>query len=201
VWELLPSGTDLYPVILLALVFRSESLARKVGEFFGRVVGWFKKLFHRPGESHMGDSAVRFRRDTIGLVEHRWFRLTWTTVLSQVALYFVLVLSLRSMGISEEDLSAVEIFAIFSFSRLLTAVPLTPGGVGIIDLGYVAGLTSFYSGEKAEIVAGVLIFRALTYGIQIPIGIFTYWIWQSKKSWRRETRDQGELLTEHSQAG
>ena len=136
-------------------MFKSEALARKVGEFFGRVVGWFKKLFHRPPETHMGDSAVRFRRDTIGLVEHRWFRLTWTTVLSQVALYFVLVLSLRSMGISEEDISAVEIFAIFSFSRLLTAVPLTPGGVGIIDLGYVAGLTSFYSGEKAEIVAGV----------------------------------------------
>ncbi len=95
----------------------------------------------------------------------------------------------------------MEIFSIFAFSRLLTAVPLTPGGVGIIDLGYVAGLTGFYSGQKPEIVAGVLIFRALTYGLQIPIGIFTYWIWQSKKSWRRETRDQGELLTEHSETG
>jgi len=188
----------LLALVLLTLVFRSESLARKVGEFLGRVIGWFKRLVRRPGETHLGDSAVRFRRDTIGLVEHRWFRLSWTTVLSQLALYFVLLLSLRAMGISEEDVTAIEVFAVFSFSRLLSAVPLTPGGVGVIDLGYVAGLTGFYDAEKAEIVAAVLIFRALTYGIQIPIGIFTYWIWQAKKSWRREVRDQGELLTEHS---
>ncbi len=188
-------------VTLLALVFKSEPLARKVGEFVGRIIAWFKKLFRRQGETHMGDSAVRFRRDTIGLVEHRWFRLTWTTVLSQVALYFVLVLSLRSMGISEQEISAVEIFAIYAFSRLLTAVPLTPGGVGFIDLGYVAGLTGFYAGEKPEIVAGVLIFRVLTYGIQIPIGIFTYWIWQAKKSWRRAPRDQAQVLTEHTETG
>jgi uncharacterized membrane protein YbhN (UPF0104 family) len=188
-------------VVLLAMVFRSEPLARKVGDFFGRVVGWFRRLFRRPSETHLGDSAVRFRRDTIGLVERRWFRLTWTTVLSQLALCFVLILSLRSMGISEQEISTVEIFAVFSFSRLLSAVPLTPGGVGVIDLGYVAGLTGFYNGQKPEVVAAVLIFRALTYGIQIPIGIFTYWIWQAKKSWRRDVRDKGVELTEQTSAG
>jgi hypothetical protein len=29
-------------------------------------------------------------------------------------------------------------------------------------------------------------FRVLTYGIQIPLGGFTYVIWRMKKSWRRE---------------
>ena len=54
----------------------------------------------------------------------------------------------------------------FAFSRLLSAIPITPGGVGIIDLGYIGGLTAFDSAEKAQIVAAVLLFRLLTYGIQ-----------------------------------
>jgi uncharacterized membrane protein YbhN (UPF0104 family) len=34
-------------------------------------------------------------------------------------------------------------------------------------------------------VAAVLLFRVLTYGIQIPIGGFTYIIWRVKSDWRR----------------
>jgi hypothetical protein len=34
-------------------------------------------------------------------------------------------------------------------------------------------------------VAAVLLFRALTYGIQIPIGGLTYVIWRVKSDWRR----------------
>jgi uncharacterized membrane protein YbhN (UPF0104 family) len=149
----------------------------------------------------MGDRAVKFRRETIILVRRRWIRLTWTTVLSHVALFFVLLLSLRHMGVSEQELSAAEIFAVFAFSRLLSAVPVTPGGVGVIDLGYVAGLTNFYPAEKAAIVAGVLIFRVLTYGIQIPIGAFTYFIWRGKTSWRRDTPPPGSIAGEIEAAG
>ena len=35
-----------------------------------------------------------------------------------------------------------------------------------------------------QIVAAVLLFRALTYGIQIPLGGFTYLIWRAKRDWR-----------------
>jgi uncharacterized membrane protein YbhN (UPF0104 family) len=31
----------------------------------------------------------------------------------------------------------------------------------------------------------VLLFRALTFGIQIPMGAFTYVIWRVKSDWRR----------------
>ena len=39
---------------------------------------------------------------------------------------------------------------------------------------------------KAQITAGVLLFRALTYGIQIPLGAFTYIVWRRNKRWRKE---------------
>ena len=170
---------------LFALLFRSEDFARRIGNWLGRVVSRIRRLLRKPPVTTWGDGAARFRRDTIDLVEHRWFRLSWTTVLSQVALFIVLLLSLRHMGISEQDVSTAEAFAVFAFSRLLSAVPITPGGVGLIDLGYIGGLSAFDSAEKAQIVAAVLLFRALTYGIQIPLGGFTYIIWRVKSDWRR----------------
>jgi uncharacterized membrane protein YbhN (UPF0104 family) len=97
------------------------------------------------------------------------------------------------MGVSEQEISTAEAFAVFAFGRLLTAIPITPGGVGVIDLGYVAGLATFYPGEKAQVVAAVLIFRTLTYGIQIPIGAFTYVIWRRKRAWRRDSPPPGSI--------
>jgi uncharacterized membrane protein YbhN (UPF0104 family) len=38
---------------------------------------------------------------------------------------------------------------------------------------------------KTQVTAAALLFRTLTYGIQIPLGGFTYMIWQRKKSWRK----------------
>ncbi len=181
---------------LFTLLFRSEAFATKIGNWLGRVVSRFRRLLHRPPVTTWGDGAARFRRDTIALVEHRWFRLSWTTVLSQVALFLVLLMSLRHMGVSEEEVSTAEAFAVYAFSRLLSAVPITPGGVGVIDLGYIGGLAAFDSAEKAQIVAAVLLFRALTYGIQIPIGGFTYIIWRLKSDWRRaaDAAAQGERV-------
>src|SRR5512132_2356858 len=170
---------------LFAMVFRSEEFAIRIGNWLGRVASWFRRIRHKPPVTTWGDGAARFRRDTIALVERRWFRLSWTTLLSQVALFFVLLLSLRHLGVSEQEVSTTEAFAVYAFSRLLSAVPITPGGVGLIDLGYIGGLTAFSGEEKAAIVAAVLLFRALTYGVQIPIGGLTYIVWRVKSDWRR----------------
>jgi len=170
---------------LFAMLFRSEEFAIRIGNWLGRIASWVRGLRHKPPVTTWGDGAARFRRDTIVLVEHRWLRLSVFTVLSQVALFFVLLLSLRHLGISEQEVSTAEAFAVYAFSRLLSAVPITPGGVGLIDLGYIGGLTAFSGEEKAAIVGAVLLFRALTYAIQIPIGGFTYIIWRVKSDWRR----------------
>jgi uncharacterized protein (TIRG00374 family) len=170
---------------LLAAVFWKEELARRIGDRIGRMVSAFLKLFRRPPVSGWGDRAVRFRADTIELVHRRWVMLTITTVGSHLALWFVLLLSLRHVGISEAEVSTVEVLAVFAFGRLITALPFTPGGLGVIELGYIGGLTAA-GGADSQVVAAVLLFRVLTYGIQIPLGGFTYLIWRGMGSWRRE---------------
>jgi putative heme transporter len=81
---------------------------------------------------------------------------------------------------------------VFAFARLLTVFPITPGGLGIVELGYIGGLV--LAGRhhvdasapvfRAQIAAAVLVFRTLTYALQIPLGVVAYFIWQHKKSWR-----------------
>ena len=179
-------------VTLLAAVFRSERLARRVGDGVGRVITWIRRRFRKPPMTDGGDRAVRFRADTISLVARRWIRLTLTTILSQVALFFVLLLCLRHMGVSEAEVSTAEAFAVFSFGRLISALPITPGGLGVIELGYIGGLVAA-AGNDPAIVAAVLMFRTLTFGIQIPLGAFTYLIWKSNKSWRRPVGEVAQV--------
>jgi hypothetical protein len=47
---------------------------------------------------------------------------------------------------------------------------------------------------NTQVAAAVLVFRTLTYGIQIPLGAFTYVIWRLNKSWRKpvEAGREGE---------
>jgi uncharacterized protein (TIRG00374 family) len=186
--------------VLLAAVFKSEALARRVGDRLGRVLSAFRRLFHRPPLTDTGERAVRFRSDTIVLVARRWLMLTWTTLLSHLALYVILLLSLRHLGISEAEVSAAEIFAVFAFGRLISALPITPGGLGVIELGYIGGLVAA-GGDEPAVVAAVLLFRTLTFGIQIPLGGLTYVIWRANKSWRRQAPDEDGAQTSAAVSG
>jgi uncharacterized protein (TIRG00374 family) len=150
-----------------------------------------RRVFRKPPVTGVDDRAAKFRGDTIVLVEHRWWRLTWATLLSHVGLFFVLLLCLRNLGISESEVSTAQAFAVFSFGRLISALPITPGGLGVIELGYIGGLVAA-GGDKPAVVAAVLLFRTLTFGVQIPLGGFTYLIWRGKKSWRHEGSEEAE---------
>jgi uncharacterized protein (TIRG00374 family) len=172
-------------VTLFALALWRKELARRIGDRLGRLASWVRRPLHKPAITTWGEQAVAFRQRTIALVARRWVQLTVTTVLSHLALAFVLLLSLRHVGVSQQEVSVLQVLAVFSFGRLLTALPITPGGVGFVELGYIGGLVAAGGGE-AQVVAAVLLFRLLTYGVQIPLGAFTYMIWRARSSWRRE---------------
>jgi putative heme transporter len=102
-----------------------------------------------------------------------------------VSLFLVLLLALRAVGVSQSQASWIEALAVFAFARLLTAIPLTPGGLGIIEVALISGLAAA-GGARADVAAAVLVFRALTYVLPIPVGVLTYVFWKRNKSWRRE---------------
>jgi uncharacterized protein (TIRG00374 family) len=83
------------------------------------------------------------------------------------------------------EVSVVEALAVFAFARLLTAVPFTPGGLGVVEVAMITGLAAA-GGDRALVAAAVLVYRALTYVLPIPLGLGTYVFWRRNQSWRRE---------------
>jgi uncharacterized protein (TIRG00374 family) len=181
---------------LVALVLRKESVARALGERAGRIVNRLRRLVHKPPMEDLGDRAVRWRRETLLLASRRWRQLTITTLAAQLSMFVVLLLSLRFVGVSNAELSVSKAFAVFAFARMASALPITPGGLGVTDLVYVSGLSAAGTASHAELVAAVLIFRALTYVAEIPLGAVTYVVWRANKSWRRDTPPPGSIATE-----
>jgi uncharacterized protein (TIRG00374 family) len=142
-------------------------------------------------------ATTKFRDRTALLLHARWYWITLATLVSHLSLFLVLLLALRFVGVGADQVTWIEALAVFAFARLLTAVPFTPGGLGVVELALITGLAAA-GGARAEVAAAVLIFRALTYVLPIPLGLITYVIWQRKKSWRREpnTAPRTELVPE-----
>jgi uncharacterized protein (TIRG00374 family) len=86
------------------------------------------------------------------------------------------------MGVSDEDVGWAQVLAVFAFARLLSAIPLTPGGVGVVELALIEGLTRA-GGDDPPVVAAVLLFRLLTYLLPIALGLGAYIYWRRNRSW------------------
>ena len=167
---------------MFALILNSQEFAARVGIVTGRWMSALRRFVHRGPVAGWDLAVVKFRARVIGLVRERWISLTFWTLVGHLSLYAVLVVTLRQVGVSDDEVGWAEILAVFAFARLLTAIPLTPGGLGIVELALISGLTAA-GGDHAQVVASVLVYRVLTYVIPIPFGLVTYVYWRRNKSW------------------
>ena len=87
-------------------------------------------------------------------------------------------------------MSTIEAFAAWSLMRLLTAIPITPGGIGIVELGLSGALIAF-GGADAEVVAAVLLFRLLTWAPSILVGVPCALLWKRMQPLPQETEAAG----------
>ncbi len=129
-------------------------------------------------------ATIKFRGRTELLVHARWLRITLTTLVSHLSLFLVLLLCLRFLGVTSAQVTWVEALAVFSFARLVTAIPITPGGLGVVEVALITGLAAA-GGVRADVAAAVLLFRGLTYVLPIPVGLATYVFYKRNHSWRR----------------
>ena len=169
---------------VFAAILWKEHLASRIGDLAGRLIAAVLKPFRRRAPRGLGERAVRFRRDTIGLIERRWLALTVTTAAASWRCSSCCCCR-SGMSVSPRRRSrTAQLLAVFAFGRLLSDGADHAGRPQVIELGYIGGLVAA-GGAQPDVVAGVLLFRVLTYGIQIPIGGVTYLIWRRKRSWRR----------------
>jgi len=171
-------------VVALWLLLRSPESAARLGRGLERAVNALLRPMHRPPAQGWDKATTKFRDRTVLLLHARWHWITLVTLVSHLSLFLVLLLALRFCGVTADQVGWLEALVVFAFARLLTAVPFTPGGLGVIEFALITGLSAA-GGDRPAVAAAVLVFRVLTYVLPIPLGVLTYVFWQRNRSWRR----------------
>ena len=161
----------------------TPQLARFVGNIAARLANRSLRILRRKPVDWSGESFVGFRNEAVGLLRRRWHVLTLATLAGQLSVFVVFLVSLRVVGVSASEVSGAEAFAAWSLVRLLGSLPITPGGLGVVEVGLVAALVGF-GGANAEVVAAVLIYRFLTIIPTLVLGLLAGATWRRLKTVR-----------------
>jgi uncharacterized protein (TIRG00374 family) len=156
---------------------RSESFAIRAGRALQPAVAIACRVVRRPVSFDIPGSLLGFRDRASALIAARGWRITIATAASNLTLWLVLLACLRGIGLSQAQVSWQTSLAAFAFVRLLTVLPITPGGLGITELGLIAILTAGHR-DGAQVTAAVLLYRAVTYLPPIPLGAIACLTWR-----------------------
>ena len=177
-------------VVTLVKVLSSEvgaaSMARFADSWGSKVLGLAKR--DNPGIRAM---VLQFREDLKGIIDHRMLRLSLATVGNHLAMATLFTASVYSVGVSSDQIAIPWVVLAFTLGRFLVMIPVSPGGLGLVDLGWIGLLTLGWeatSGTPADadlIAAGVLLFRALSFLPPIPVGMASWLCWRANKSWQK----------------
>ena len=161
----------------LSLLMRSESFALGAGHALQPALAIACRVARRQASFDISGSLLGFRRQARALIAARGWRITGATAGSNLTLWLVLLACLRGTGLSQGQVPWQTSLAAFAFVRLLTVLPITPGGLGITELGLVSILASGHR-DGAQVIAAVLLYRAVTYLPSIPLGAIAFLTWQ-----------------------
>jgi uncharacterized protein (TIRG00374 family) len=164
-------------VAALVLVLYSNRMAADIGDLAARASTAVKRRFHREPVTWSGSSFERFRIDVVDVLKHRWHLLTLATLAGSLTVFAVLLVSLRALHVPSSEVNAVEAFAAWSLARILGSIPITPGGIGIIELSLTAALIGF-GGNNAGVLAAVLVYRFLTMVPTLVLGTVSAAVWR-----------------------
>jgi putative heme transporter len=143
------------------LILLSARLAEDIGNVAARFANWALRKIRRGPVSWSGVSFERFRAEASDLLERRWHLLTLASLAGQLTVFLLLLTSLRALDVPASEVNLVEAFAAWSVARLVGSIPITPGGIGVVELALTGTLVGF-GGNNAGVVAAVLVYRFLT---------------------------------------
>ena len=165
-------------VVAFALALSSAERARWIGSWVARLASRVLRLARRGPVTWGGEGLARFRSAALALLRRRWHVLTLATLVGHLTVFLLLAVCLRVVGITAGEVSWIEAFAAWALIRILGALPLTPGGLGIVELGLSGALVAF-GASNADAVAGTLLYRSLTILPTLALGLLAAVSWRS----------------------
>ena len=177
--ELAVGGAVTGLAILAAFVaiMVSEHAAQWIGRWVDRLLGpLLRRRSRSTGRPRMRvEELVRDLRARINdVVASGWWSMTLGMVGFFGAYYVLFVLIMRQTGVTTMPLNLL--FAAFAIGRLLTAVGITPGGVGVTETATAAVLVG-WGADPAAATAGVVLFSIITHLMEVPLGGLGWLLW------------------------
>jgi uncharacterized protein (TIRG00374 family) len=161
------------------LLLHSRSFALRADQLVQHTLTRACRLVRRPVPANVAGSLLGFRDRTAALLAARAWQISAATVAGNLTLWLVLLACLRGIGLSQAEVPWQTSLAAFAFVRLLTALPITPGGLGVTELGLVGLLTAGAGHQvSAQVTAAVLLYRAVTFLPPIPLGAAAFLTWR-----------------------
>lgn len=169
------SGLLLLAVFIAILV--SPRLTERTGRWLDRVVAprvaRFRRGDHKGQVPAIGALMTDQRGRIASVTRTGWFPMTMGLV-GFMGVYFLLFWrTLNAVGV---NLPWINLFAAYAIGRLLTAVGVTPGGLGITEAGTLAVLAA-WGAPPAPAAAGVLLFAIFTHVLELPLGALGWLAW------------------------
>jgi uncharacterized protein (TIRG00374 family) len=178
-------------VVASTMVLRSERGARTVGGWADRLANPLMRRLRRGRTVDLTGKLLDFRSSVVDVMQARWVQVTLSTLLLQFTSWAILVLALRGLeaGTGTVTVTWNESLAAFSFARVASFIPITPGGLGTVDAALTA-LLSGYGATSSQALAADLVWRAATYVPQVLLGALTFLWWRVTAAHRARGRTQ-----------
>jgi putative heme transporter len=171
---------------LVRLALRDDRGAETADRWVLRIAHRVFKVLKRPTPTLLDGMMARLREEVGTLIRTRGRRLTLATIISDLGWWGVLQTSLWACGVPQTQVSWQMCFAGFAVARAISSVPVTPGGLGMIDyILTVYLLFGLDTATAARVLAAILLTRAMTLALPIPLGAVTYLGWQFMTRRRR----------------
>lgn len=158
-------------------IIASERAAQAIGRWVDRLLGpLLRRRSRATGRPRMSvEELVRDLRARINdVVSSGWWSMTLGMVGFFGAYYVLFVLVMRQTGVETMPLNLL--FAAFAIGRLLTAVGITPGGVGVTETATAAVLVG-WGADPGAATAGVVLFSIVTHLMEVPLGGLGWMLW------------------------
>jgi len=126
-----------------------------------------KRLIHRPAgdpQTLVHDALVK-----VGAISPTWG--DWAVAASMAALNWLFDLGCLALAFEAVDANLPwrGLLLAYAAAQLATNLPITPGGLGVVEGSLTVALVAF-GGAQATTVAAVLVYRVLSFWLILPIG-------------------------------
>lgn len=179
----LVAGAVLLGLAAFAFVLlRSAHATSSLGQQLEQTAHAILRLARRDRPLGLAEALLDLRRECRNLVAVGWPRMSAGIAGYVLLQYLLLALCLH---LTSAQVTWPQVLAGFAAERILTIVPITPGGIGIADLGLVGVLVTL-GGNPAGVAAAAVLYRVFVLALEVPVGggVLGLWVLVQRNAYR-----------------